>query len=89
MLGIIIGVAAVIAMVSVGRARSSRRKIKLRMGPNVLFVGSGTVARRHEYGLGRHQVNWSMTTWQQFLHECPAVAAAPGTTATVQVVWKR
>jgi len=58
MLGIIIGVAAVIAMVSVGQGAQQQAQDQIAaMGSNVLFRGIGCgVARRHEHGVGRHQV---------------------------------
>src|SRR6266403_2510201 len=46
MLGIIIGVAAVIAMVSVGQGAQQQAQDQIAaMGSNVLFVGAGTVTR--------------------------------------------
>ena len=46
MLGIIIGVAAVIAMVSVGQGAQQQAQDQIAaMGSNVLFVGSGAVSR--------------------------------------------
>jgi putative ABC transport system permease protein len=89
MLGIIIGVAAVIAMVSVGQGAQQQAQDQIAaMGSNVLFVGSGTVSR------GGMSMGWGATKslvyddMTAILHECPAiVAAAPGTTATAQVVF--
>src|SRR6266852_2827314 len=87
MLGIIIGVAAVIAMVSVGQGAQQQAQIAA-MGSNVLFVGSGAVSR------GGMSMGWGATKslvyddMTAILHECPAIAAAaPGTTATAQVVF--
>ncbi len=89
MLGIIIGVAAVIAMVSVGQGAQQQAQQQIAaMGSNVLFVGSGTVSR------GGMSMGWGATKSLVYddmlaiLRECPAiVAAAPGTQATVQVVY--
>ena len=57
MLGIIIGVGAVIAMVSVGQGAQQQAQQQIAaMGSNILFVSSGSVnARRHAHGLGRNQ----------------------------------
>ncbi len=89
MLGIIIGVAAVIAMVSVGQGAQQQAQEQIAaMGSNVLFVGSGAVSR------GGMSMGWGATKslvyddMTAILHECPAIAAAaPGTTATAQVVF--
>ena len=89
MLGIIIGVAAVIAMVSVGQGAQQQAQEQIAaMGSNVLFVGSGTVSR------GGMSMGWGATKslvyddMTAILRECPAIsAAAPGTTATAQVVF--
>jgi putative ABC transport system permease protein len=89
MLGIIIGVAAVIAMVSVGQGAQQQAQQQIAaMGSNVLFVGSGTVSR------GGMSMGWGATKslvyddMTAILHECPAIeAAAPGTTANAQVVF--
>src|SRR2546430_16782359 len=56
MLGIIIGVAAVIAMVSVGQGAQQQAQDQIAaMGSNVLFVGSGTVSR------GGMSMGWGAT----------------------------
>ena len=81
MLGIIIGVAAVIAMVSVGQGAQEQAQEQIAaMGSNVLFVGSGTVSR------GGMSMGWGATKSLVYddvtaiLKECPALrAAAPGT----------
>src|SRR5256885_11466699 len=54
MLGIIIGVAAVIAMVSVGQGAQQQAQDQIAaMGSNVVFVGSGAGSRRGlRIGLG-------------------------------------
>ena len=89
MLGIIIGVAAVIAMVSVGQGAQQQAQDQIAaMGSNVLFVGAGTVSR------GGMNMGWGATKSLVYddvtaiLRECPAVkAAAPGTVSSAQVVF--
>jgi putative ABC transport system permease protein len=89
MLGIIIGVAAVIAMVSVGQGAQEQAQQQIAaMGSNVLFVGSGTVSR------GGMSMGWGATKslvyddMSAIVRECPAIkTAAPGTMATAQVVF--
>ena len=89
MLGSIIGVAAVIAMVSVGQGAQQQAQQQIAaMGSNVLFVGAGTVSR------GGMSMGWGATKSLVYddvtaiLRECPAVkAAAPGTMASAQVVF--
>ena len=56
MLGIIIGVGAVIAMVSVGQGAQQQAQDQIAaMGSNILFVGSGTVTR------GGMRMGWGAT----------------------------
>jgi putative ABC transport system permease protein len=89
MLGIIIGVGAVIAMLGVGQgARETMQKQIQAMGSNLLFVGSGTVSR------GGMHMGWGSTKtlvyedMSAIVRECQAVkAAAPGSTAGAQVVF--
>jgi putative ABC transport system permease protein len=89
MLGIIIGVAAVIAMVSVGQGAQEQAQRQIAaMGSNVLFVGSGTVSR------GGMSMGWGATKslvyddMSAIVRECPAIkTAAPGTNATAQIVF--
>jgi putative ABC transport system permease protein len=89
MLGIIIGVGAVIAMLGVGQgARQTVQEQIQAMGSNLLFVGAGTVTRS-----GMH-MGWGATKsliyddMVAIMRECPAAhAAAPGTTSTGQVVF--
>ncbi len=89
MLGIIIGVGAVIAMVGVGQGAQQKIQEQIAaMGSNVLFVGSGTVTR------GGMHMGWGATKTliyedkQAILRECPAVAAvAPISTTSSQVVF--
>jgi putative ABC transport system permease protein len=89
MLGIIIGVGAVIAMVSVGQGAQEQAQQQIAaMGSNMLFVGAGTVTR------GGMHMGWGATKSLVYddmlaiLRECPAVkAAAPGSQASAQVVF--
>jgi putative ABC transport system permease protein len=89
MLGIIIGVGAVIAMVSVGQgAQQAAQQQIAAMGSNMLFVGSGTVNRggmRMGWGATKSLVYDDMVAIKR---ECPAVRdAAPGSQSTGQVVF--
>jgi putative ABC transport system permease protein len=89
MLGIIIGVGAVIAMVSVGQGAQQQAQQQIAaMGSNMLFVSSGTVNRggtRMGSGATKTLVYDDMTA---ILRECPAVkAAAPGSQSSAQVVY--
>jgi putative ABC transport system permease protein len=89
MLGVIIGVGAVIAMVGVGQGASQAVQQQIAaMGSNVVFVGSGTVNR------GGLRLGWGQTKtliyddMRAIVRECPAVrAAAPGATTTAQIVF--
>ncbi len=89
MLGVIIGVGAVIAMVGVGQGASQAVQQQISaMGSNVVFVASGTVNR------GGLRLGWGQTKtliyddMRAILRECPAVkAAAPGGTSTAQIVF--
>src|SRR5215469_7831574 len=87
MLGIIIGVGAVIAMVGVGQGASKQVQERIAaMGSNVLVVSAGTVTVN-----GMHMGYGATKTLiyddrQAILRECPAVqtaAATPGTQAQV------
>jgi putative ABC transport system permease protein len=89
MLGIIIGVGAVIAMVSVGQGAQQQAQQQIAaMGSNILFVGSGTVTRggmRMGSGATKSLVYEDMLA---ILREAPAVkAAAPGSQSSAQVVY--
>src|SRR5229473_391419 len=89
MLGIIIGVGAVIAMVSVGQGAQKQAEDQIAaMGSNMLFVSAGTVNRggtRMGYGATKTLLYEDM---QAILRECPSVkAAAPGSQASAQVVF--
>ncbi|MGC2696937.1 MAG: ABC transporter permease [Candidatus Angelobacter sp.] len=90
MLGIVIGVGAVIAMVGIGQGadQSMQRQIA-NLGSNMLFVSSGSV------NFGGLRLGWGATKTlvredvAAMLKECPAVAAAaPGTQTSAQVVYE-
>jgi putative ABC transport system permease protein len=89
MLGIIIGVGAVIAMVGVGQGAQQQVQQQIAaMGSNLLYVGSGTVNR------GGMHMGWGATKTLVYddmlaiMRECPAVkAAAPGSQSSAQVVF--
>ena len=89
MLGVIIGVGAVIAMVGVGQGASQAVQEQIAaMGSNVVFVASGTVNR------GGLRLGWGQTKsllyddMRAIVRECPAVgSAAPGATTTAQIVF--
>ncbi|HET7751702.1 MAG TPA: ABC transporter permease, partial [Terriglobales bacterium] len=89
MLGIIIGVGAVIAMVGVGQGASQQVQDQISaMGSNMLFVSSGTVNR------GGLRLGWGQTKtlvyddMKAIVQQAPAVKeAAPGSQTTAQVVF--
>ncbi len=90
MLGIIIGVGAVIAMVGVGQGASQAVQDRISaMGTNLLFVSSGTVTR------GGLHMGWGQTKtlvyddMKAIQREIPTVAlAAPGSGTSAQVVFE-
>ncbi len=89
MLGIIIGVAAVIAMVGVGQGAQQQVQSQIAaMGSNMLFVSAGSVTRggmRMGFGATKTLVYEDMTA---ILRECPSVAAAaPGSRSTGSVIF--
>ena len=89
MLGLIIGVGAVIAVIGIGQGAASKAQEQLAaMGSNMLFVGSGSVNR---YGLnvGSFQTKTLVRAdARAIVRECPSVsAAAPGTGTGQQVVY--
>ncbi|HWX56288.1 MAG TPA: ABC transporter permease [Verrucomicrobiae bacterium] len=89
MLGIIIGVGAVIAMVALGQgAREQVQKQIAAMGSNMLFVGAGNFNRGGiQLGAGNMQT-LKYADLLAMQRECPAVAlAAPGVTTGSQVVF--
>jgi putative ABC transport system permease protein len=89
MLGVIIGVGAVIAMVGVGQGASKQVQDQIAaMGSNMLFVSSGTVNR------GGLRLGWGQTKtliyddMKAILQESPAVkTAAPGGQTSAKVVF--
>ena len=90
MLGIIIGIGAVIAMVGIGQgADQTIQKQLANLGSNMVFVSSGSKnfgGLRLGWGATKTLVTEDVTA---MLRECPAVAsAAPGTQATAQVVYE-
>jgi putative ABC transport system permease protein len=89
MLGIIIGVGAVIAMVGIGQGADQTVQQQIAaMGSNMLFVGSGSVNRgglRMGSGATKTLVEDDLNA---ILKECSAVAAAaPGTGTSAQAVF--
>ncbi|HMK31139.1 MAG TPA: ABC transporter permease [Terriglobales bacterium] len=89
MLGMIIGVGAVIAVVGIGQGAAAKAQEQLAaLGANMLFVGSGSVNR---YGLnvGTGQTKTLVyADARAIVRECPSVAlAAPGTATGQQVVY--
>src|SRR5687768_9914866 len=89
MLGIIIGVGAVIAMVGIGQgARTQVQQQIAARGSNLLWVGSGTVTR------GGMRMGWGQTKtlvyedMEAILREIPTVAiAAAGSNTNGHVVY--
>ncbi|HWR16983.1 MAG TPA: ABC transporter permease [Terriglobales bacterium] len=89
MLGIVIGVAAVIAMVAIGQGAQQQVQAQISsMGSNVLFVSAGSVNRggiRMGGGATKTLVDSDV---QAIIRECTAcAAAAPGSASSQQVVY--
>ena len=90
MLGIIIGVGAVIALVGIGQGADQTMQQQIsNLGSNMLFVSSGSV------NFGGIRLGWGATKTlvradvAAIVRECPAVAAAaPGTQTSAQVVYE-
>ena len=89
MLGIIIGVGAVIAMVALGQGAQQQVQERIAaMGSNLLYVGSGTINKS-----GVHLGTGATKTliyddYTAIKRECPAVTeAAPGAGASAQLVF--
>src|SRR5579864_6649373 len=87
MLGMIIGVGAVIAMIGIGQGASAKAQEQLAaLGSNMLFVTSGSVNR-----LGV-RVGWGQTKTlvtadaRAIERECPSVVAAAGLAGSGQQV---
>ena len=90
MLGIIIGVGAVIAMVSVGQGAQHQVQQQIAaMGTNTLFVTAGT-AHFHGFSMGSSSMKTLIPEDAAAIaKECPAVkAVAPGVFASSQVVYQ-
>ena len=90
MLGIIIGVGAVIAMIGIGQgADQTVQKQIASLGANMLFISSGSSRAgglRIGYGSTKTLVEADVTA---VTRECPAVvAAAPGTQTSAQIVYE-
>ncbi len=89
MLGLVIGVGAVIAVIGIGEGAATKAQEQLAaLGSNMLFVGSGSVNR---YGLhvGSGQTKTLvLADARAIVRECPSVSAsAPGTGTGQQVVY--
>jgi macrolide transport system ATP-binding/permease protein len=88
-LGIIIGVAAVIAMMEIGRGSSSAiQQTIASMGANILMIRAGTASSGGvSFGAGS-MVTLTPQDSDAMLEECPAVrAAAPIVRARTQVIY--
>src|ERR1700730_16131636 len=90
MLGIIIGIGAVIAMIGIGQgADQAVQKQIATLGSNMLFISSGS-SRFGGVRIGNGSTKTLVETdITAVLKECPAVvAAAPGTQTSGQVVYE-
>jgi len=90
MLGIVIGVAAVIAMVAIGQGAQQQVQAQISsMGSNLVFVSAGSVNRggiRMGGGATKTLVDADV---QAIIRECQAcAAAAPGSASSAQVVYE-
>jgi hypothetical protein len=88
MLGMIIGVGAVIAVIGIGQGAAAKAQEQLAaLGSNMLFVGSGSV-NRYGMQMGSGQTkSLVLADARAIVRECPSVsAAAPGTGTGQQVV---
>ncbi len=90
MLGIIIGVAAVIAVVGVGQGAQQKVQDQIAsMGTNLVFVSAGTVNRGGLHLGSGATKSLTDDDMKAILREAPAVAsAAPGSTSSQQVVFE-
>ena len=88
MLGIIIGVAAVIVMIAVGAGAQARVEEQIRsLGSNVLLILSGaTTSGGARMGYGSNPT-LSEDDVAALMRELPEVTAAPALRGTAQVVW--
>ena len=89
MLGMIIGVGAVIAVIGIGQGAAAKAQEQLAaLGSNMLFVGSGSLNR---YGLnvGSGQTKTLvLADARAIVRECPSASlAAPGTATGQQIVY--
>src|SRR5690242_21955386 len=90
MLGVVIGVGAVIAMVGVGQGAQKKVQEQISaMGTNLIFVSSGSV-NRGGLRVGAGQTKTLVyDDMKAITREIPTVAtAAPGSTASAQVVFE-
>ncbi len=89
MLGIIIGVAAVITMLAVGTGASNKIEQQISsMGSNLLIVMSGSTTQGGIRGGAGTQPTLSLADADAIIKECPAVAdAAPTVRGTAQVTY--
>ena len=92
MLGIVIGVCAVIAMVGVGQGAEQQVQQQIEsFGTNTVFVSSGSPSRRPG---GAHMGSWSVKTltvddMQAIEREIPLVSqCAPGVMSSAQIVFR-
>src|ERR1051326_4633116 len=89
MLGIVIGVGAVIATVGVGQGAQQQVQQQIAaMGTNIIYVSSGSVNRGGLQLGGGATKTLVYEDMQAMLHEVPMVAAAaPGAGASTQLVF--
>ena len=89
MLGIVIGVGAVIAMVGVGQGAQQQVQDRINaMGSNILYVSAGTVTRGGLRMGGGATKTLTFEDKTAIVREAPAVAAAAsGSSASAQVVF--
>lgn len=88
-LGIIIGVGAVIAMVSLGQGAQARVEQEIAsMGTNILMIRPGSLRSWGVHGGGGTQQSLSAADFEAIAAECPAVAlASPTIGAGAQIVF--
>jgi len=90
MLGVIVGVSAVIAMVSIGQGASASVKENFaRLGTNLLYVSAGSTFRGGVRGGLESAVSLKAEDAEAIVKECPSVAmASPYVTLGAQVVYR-
>ena len=87
MLGMIIGVGAVIAMIGIGQGASAKAQEQLAaLGSNMLFVGAGSVNRAGLHVGAGQTKTLTAADARAIERECPSVRAAAGGTNTGQQV---